>query len=86
VATEWTETRAVKNKAQIWVFQALQEIRKRLPFELLGLDSDNGGEFINAHLARYLKEQGITFTRSRPLEKNETSSWRRRTIPWSGKL
>jgi hypothetical protein len=34
VATEWTETRAVKNKARIRVFQALQEIGKRLPFEI----------------------------------------------------
>ena len=48
--------------------------------------SDNGGEFIYALLARYFKDQGITFTRSRPLEKNESSTWRRRTIPWSGKL
>lgn len=71
VATGWTESRAVKNKAQIWVFQALKEIRKRLPFDLLGLDSDNGGEFINAHLTKYCQEQEITFTRSRPLRKND---------------
>jgi len=71
VATEWTESRAVKNKAQIWVFQALKEIRKRLPFDLLGLDSDNGGEFINAHLTKYCQKQEITFTRSRPLRKND---------------
>jgi len=71
VATGWTETRAVKNKAQIWVFQALKEIRRKLPFELLGVDSDNGGEFINAHLAQYCQREKITFTRSRPLRKND---------------
>lgn len=71
VATGWTESRAVKNKAQIWVFQALKEIRKRLPFDLLVLDSDNGGEFINAHLTKYCQEQEITFTRGRPLRKND---------------
>lgn len=42
VYSGWTETEAVPNKAQVWVFEALQRIRKRLPFPLLGLDSDNG--------------------------------------------
>lgn len=41
VCTGWTETQAVKNKAQIWVFEALKDIRGHLPFELLGIDSDN---------------------------------------------
>lgn len=72
VCTGWTETRAVKNKAQVWVFAALQEVRERLPFELLGLDSDNGGEFINAHLVRFCDENKITFTRSRPYRKNDS--------------
>ncbi len=71
IATTWTETGAVKNKAQVWVFEALQKLRKNLPFPLLGLDSDNGGEFINAHLESYCKEQQITFTRSRPYRKND---------------
>jgi hypothetical protein len=71
VCTGWTETRAVKNKAQVWVFAALQEVRARLPFELLGIDSDNGGEFINAHLVRFCDENEITFTRSRPYRKND---------------
>jgi len=53
VATGWTETQAVRNKAQQWVFEALKDIRGRLPFPLLGIDSDNGGEFINNHLYRY---------------------------------
>jgi len=53
VHTGWTETRTIKNQAQVWVFNALKEIRKRLPFELLGIDSDNGSEFINVHLLNY---------------------------------
>lgn len=72
VYTGWTETKAVKNKAQVWVFEALQEIRKRLPFKLKGIDSDNGGEFINSHLFRYCKEEEITFTRARPYRKNDS--------------
>lgn len=71
VATGWTELAAVPNKAQTWVFEALHDLRKRLPFTVLGLDSDNGTEFINHHLVNYCKEQQITFTRSRPYRKND---------------
>ena len=71
VYTGWTETEAVKNKAQIWTFKALKGIRKRLPFKLLGIDSDNGSEFINAHLLRFCKQEKITFTRTRPYRKND---------------
>lgn len=71
VCTTWTETEAVKNKAQVWVFDALKDIRKRLPFDLLGIDSDSGAEFINHHLYRYCQEEGITFTRSRSYRKND---------------
>ena len=71
VATGWTESQAVKNKAQRWVFEALTDIRTRLPFDLLGIDSDNGSEFINNHLYRYCKEEKITFTRARSSRKND---------------
>ena len=71
VATGWTETQAVKNKAQIWVFEALKDIIERMPFPILGIDSDNGSEFINAHLLRFCEEKGITFTRTRPYRKND---------------
>lgn len=71
VCTTWTETEAVKNKAQVWVFDALKDIRTRLPFELLGIDSDSGAEFINHHLYEYCKEENITFTRSRSYRKND---------------
>ena len=59
------------NKAQVWVFEAIQTIRQRLPFPLLGLDSDNGSEFINNDLLRYCQQQRITFTRARPYRKND---------------
>ena len=71
VCTGWTETDAVPNKAQVWVFQAIQRIRERLPFPLRGLDSDNGSEFLNTELLRYCKQQRITFTRTRPYRKND---------------
>lgn len=71
VASGWTESQAVINKAQVWVFEALKEIRARLPFPLLGIDSDNGSEFINGHLLRYCQQETITFTRGRAGKKND---------------
>ncbi len=59
------------NKAQRWVHEAIEEVAKELPFPLLGLDSDNGAEFINMQLYTYCCEHGITFTRSRPYRKND---------------
>ena len=72
IATGWEEMIAVKNKAQVWVFAGIKIIKERLPFSILGLDSDNGAEFINAHLLRYCAEEHITFTRSRPYRKNDS--------------
>lgn len=71
VATGWTECEAVANKGQRAVFEALERVRGRLPFPLLGIDSDNGGEFINDHLIRYCQSECITFTRCRPYRKND---------------
>jgi hypothetical protein len=71
IATGWTEPRAVKNKAQRWVFAALLEISAAYPFPIRGIDSDNGAEFINAHLLRYCQDNQITFTRSRPGNSND---------------
>lgn len=71
VASGWTETQAVLNKAQVWVFEALQAIRARLPFALQGIDSDNGSEFINHELLRYTQQERLTFTRGRAYKKND---------------
>ena len=72
IATGWMEMIAVKNKAQRWVFAGIKAIRKRLPFAILGFDSDNGSEFINDELLRYCEKEHITFTRSRPYRKNDS--------------
>ncbi len=71
VCSGWPETRAVRNKAQKWVFAALAMILGRLPFAAAGIDSDNGSEFINAHLVRFCQEKKLAFTRSRPYRKND---------------
>jgi len=66
IKTTWTERVAVMGKSQHAVFEGIQKIEALLPFPLLGLDSDNGGEFINAHLYNYCEKKKIVFTRSRP--------------------
>ncbi|MCA1675704.1 MAG: transposase family protein [Actinobacteria bacterium] len=66
IATGWTENRSVRNKARKWVIAALEEIAAIMPFPLLGVDSDNGSEFINHHLLAWCEQRTITFTRSRP--------------------
>ncbi len=71
VATGWTEPAALKNKAQVWVFEELKRIRSVLPFPLLGVDSDNGAEFINHELFRYCQAEKITFTRGRAHHSND---------------
>jgi hypothetical protein len=71
LCTGWTDVTAVLHRSQEAVSEAIQRMRQRLPFPLLGLDSDNGGEFINDLLYRYCLEEKITFTRSRPYQKND---------------
>lgn len=71
IATGWTVNRSVKNKAAKWVFEALLHVRRVFPFPIIGIDSDNGSEFINEHLLQYCIQQQITFTRSRPGNKND---------------
>ncbi len=71
LATGWTECLALANKTQVAVSQAIGQLRLDLPFPLLGLDSDNGSEFINDTLLRYCLTEQITFTRSRPYQKND---------------
>src|SRR6266511_4314709 len=72
VASGWTSSTALKNKAQVWSLAGVEKIRAKLPFSLLGLDSDNGSEFINETLYNFCVEHKITFTRSRPYRKNDS--------------
>ena len=72
VASGWLECAPVWGKSQIKVRQAVQRVSQRLPFPLLGLDSDNGSEFINQYFNRYCQQKQITFTRSRSYKKNDS--------------
>lgn len=71
IATGWTETRSVRNKAQKWVFAAIKDATAAFPFPILGIDSDNGSEFINWELFRWCEQENLTFTRSRSGNKND---------------
>jgi hypothetical protein len=73
IKTTWTERAAVMGKAQGRVFEKIKHLRGNLPFSLLGLDSDNGSEFINHQLYRYCIKEGIVFTRSRPYMKKDNA-------------
>lgn len=71
VYSQWVELRPLLNKAEKWVLQALPDISSSIPFPFLGMDSDNGSEFINNPLLMWCSSQGIQFTRSRPYRKND---------------
>ena len=72
VASSWSECVPVWGKGQARVRSAVHRIRQRLPFALLGVDSDNGSEFINQCFYTYCHQERITFTRSRPYKKNDS--------------
>ena len=71
IATGWTENRSLRNKARKWVVEALEDIGRVMPFPIIGIDSDNGSEFINYHLLEWCEQRKITFTRSRPGNSND---------------
>ncbi|MCS7215967.1 MAG: transposase family protein [Thermodesulfovibrio sp.] len=71
ISTGWTELRAIKNKAMVWTVAALEDIVKRMPIKVKRIHSDNGSEFINAHVQRFCEQSQIQFSRSRPYRKND---------------
>jgi hypothetical protein len=75
IHSQWTECRAVWNKAADGVLAQIRDIERGLPFELLGFDCDNGSEFINHNLVNFFKNRPkpVHFTRSRPYKKNDNA-------------
>jgi hypothetical protein len=73
IHTSWTESRAVLGKGQTGVKEALNEVERTLPFRLLGVDSDNGSEFINWHLKEWCESKEIQLTRGRPYKKDDNA-------------
>ena len=75
IQTHWTEQRALENRGQHCTLLQLQDLEKSLPFALRGLDSDNGGEFINHHVVAWLRQRPkpVFLTRARPYQKNDNA-------------
>ncbi|MDB6123561.1 MAG: Integrase core domain [Pedosphaera sp.] len=75
IRTDWTEQRALENRGQYCTLAQIQDLEASLPFALRGLDSDNGGEFLNHHLVQYLhqRKKPVLFTRARPYHKNDNA-------------
>jgi Integrase core domain len=71
IATGWTENRSVPDKTAKCMLAALNDITRTMPFPILGVDSDNGSEFINDQLLQWCQARRITFTRARPGNKND---------------
>ena len=71
IVSGWSEVRPVWNRGQYTTLQGIEAITEAQPFDLKGIDSDNGGEFLNHHLHRWTQAKGIKQTRSRPYRKND---------------
>ena len=75
IRTDWTAQRALENRGQHATLAQFKDLEASLPFPLRGVDSDNGGEFINHHLVAELRERArpVLFTRARPYRKNDNA-------------
>jgi hypothetical protein len=82
IASGWTECAPVLVREQTLVAEVLAEMRKMLPFELLGFDTDNDGVFLNETVRDYCQTAGIEFTRCRPYRKNDQACVEQRTARW----
>ena len=71
IDTGWWEGEAIMGRSQERTFWGIQEARSRYPLSWQEIHSDNGSEFINAHLFRYTEKEGLDFSRSRPYKKND---------------
>src|SRR6476661_396233 len=88
ILSGWTEGGAVWNKGSAGVLTATREVEQRLPFALLGFDSDNGGEFLNHHLWAYMRErqEAVEFTRSRPYHSDDNAHVEQKNWTWARQL
>jgi len=73
VKTDWTSLRLLRNKARVWTHRALSDIFQKIPYVPYHIHSDNGSEFINDHIISFIRENGLTQTRSRAYRKNDNA-------------
>ncbi len=88
IASTWTNGRAVWNKGAAGVLEQTRQVEESLPFALLGMDFDNGSEWLNWHLIRYLQERSapIRVTRSRPYHSDDNAHVEQKNWMWPRQL
>jgi hypothetical protein len=88
IASTWTSGRAVWNRGATGVLEQTREVERSLPFDLLGLDFDNGGEWLNWHLIRYLQQRStpVRVTRSRPYHSDDNAHVEQKNWMWPRQL
>ncbi len=88
ILSGWTEGGAVWNQGFAGVLAATRAVEAGLPFPLLRFDSDNGGEFLNQHLWRYMRERlkPVDFTRSRPYHSDDNAHEEQKNWTWARQL
>lgn len=72
--TGWVFTHTVRNNAHVHILAALKAGVQQVPFEVTGLDFDNGSEFLNKAVIGWAADMEIFFTRSRPYKKNDQAT------------
>jgi hypothetical protein len=88
LASTWTSGRAVWNRGAAGVLEQTRQVEDQLPFALLGLDFDNGGEWLNWHLIRYLQDrlQPVRVSRSRPYHSDDNAHVEQKNWMWPRQL
>jgi len=88
LASTWTEGRAVWNKGATGILEQTKDVEKALPFAILGFDFDNGSEWLNWALIRYLqvRKEPIRLTRSRPYHKDDNAHVEQKNWMWPRQL
>ena len=88
IASTWTNGRAVWNRGAAGVLEQTRQVEECLPFAVLGMDFDNGGEWLNWHLIRYLQERikPVRVTRSRPYHSDDNAHVEQKNWMWPRQL
>ena len=81
VFTGWTINQAIKNKAAVWVAQAMEDVQAQFPYPIDHLHSDNGSEFLNDPVTKWADDHNIVMTRSRPSHSNDNPFAEQKTVP-----
>lgn len=71
--TQWEVVASCERISEAFLLPVLGEMLAGFPFEILGVHSDNGSEYINENVARLLEKLRVEFTKSRPRNSNDNA-------------